>query len=281
VDAPAKPFFVVSDIHIGAVPAKTERTFREFLDYAFHHAQGLLINGDLFDVWVPSSRFVLRGYVRVLAKLADITESGFLVYFVGGNHDAAEYGGTVLEQDTDVKLLPDPSRVRLAGFQVLVVHGDGIGREGGKYSKENRALRGLLRIDWLRVFAERVLSIEWLYERASRWSRVPGIVARHQRGEGTGPKPNADRLEAWALEQLKRLPDVDVVLAGHSHVPAWKESAPGRFYVNTGDWIEHMTYAVLRPEGGPPEVRRWPKHELLFPGEAVQRHVPRDMKMQL
>lgn len=281
MDAAAKPFFVVSDVHLGAVPAETERTFREFLDYAFRHGQGLLINGDLFDVWVPSSRFVLRRYVRVLAKIAELTEVGFLVYFVGGNHDATEYGGSVLEQDTGVQLLPDPSRVQLAGFQVLVVHGDGIGREANVYGKENRALRGLLRIGPLRAFAERVLPVDWLYERASRWSRVPGIVARHQRGEGTGPKPNADKLEAWALEQLKRLPDVDVVLAGHSHVPAWKEAAPGRYYVNTGDWIEHMTYAVLRTEGGPPELRRWPTSELLFPSEAIERHAQIGKKVPL
>lgn len=272
MDAPSKPFFVVSDVHLGAVPADTERLFREFLDYAFHHGQGLLINGDLFDVWVPSSRFVLRGYVRVLAKIAELTEAGFLIYFVGGNHDAEEYGGSVLEQDTGIQLLPDPSRVQLAGFQVLAVHGDGIGVKAHAYRKENRALRSLLRIGSLRAFAERVLPVDWLFERASRWSRVPGIVARYQRGEGTGPKPNADKLEAWALEQLRRLPDVDIVLAGHSHAPAWREVAPGRFYVNTGDWIEHMTYAVLRTEGGSPELRRWPTREVQFPHQDVERH---------
>ncbi len=267
-----KPFFVVSDVHLGAVPAATERAFRDFLDYAALHAKGLLINGDLFDVWVPSSRFVMRAYVRVLASLATLTEAGFPVYFVGGNHDAREYSGDVLEQDIGLRLLPDPARVQLAGFQLLVVHGDGIGRKGGAYSKENRTLRGLLRVDALKAFAERILPIDWLYERASRWSRVPGIVARQQRGEGTGPKPHADMLEAWALDQLKRSPDVDIVLAGHSHLPAWREAAPGRYYVNTGDWIEHMTYAVLRPDGAPPELRRWPGHEMVFPRKATGRH---------
>lgn len=265
MNEPDKPFFVVSDVHLGAVPAETERDFRGFLDYAALHAKGLLINGDLFDVWVPSSRFVMRAYVRVLARLAALTEAGFPVYFVGGNHDAPEYGGDVLEQDIGLRLLADPARVQLAGFQLLVVHGDGVGRVRGAYSKENRTLRGLLRIGSLRALAERILPIDWLYERASRWSGVPGIVARQQRGEGTGPKPHADMLEAWALDQLRRLPDVDIVLAGHSHLPAWREVAPGRYYVNTGDWIEHMTYAVLRPDGAPPELHHWPSHEIVLP----------------
>ena len=272
MDETDKPVFIVSDVHLGAVPAETERAFRVFLDHVAQHAKGLLINGDLFDVWVPSSRFVMRGYVKVLARLAALTETGFPVYFVGGNHDAPEYGGDVLAQDIGLRMLPDPARVQLGGAQLLVVHGDGIGHPGRTYSKENRALRGLLRIGALRALVERILPVDWLYDRASRWSRVPGIVARQQRGEGTGPKPHAELLEAWAIDQLNRSPDVDIVLAGHSHLPAWREVAPGRYYVNTGDWIEHMTYAVLRPKGAPPELRRWPSQEVLYPHGARRRH---------
>jgi UDP-2,3-diacylglucosamine hydrolase len=267
----AKPFFVVSDVHLGAVPAETERSFRAFLDFASANASGLLINGDLFDVWVPSARFVMRGYVRVLARLAELTEAGFPVYFVGGNHDAAEYGGIVLEQDTGLRLLSDPSRIQLGAFNALVVHGDGVSSPKERYSKENGLLRRLLRIDSLRTLAERVLPADWLYKVASRWSRVPDIVARQERGDGTGPKPNAGKLEAWALRELERSPDINLVLAGHSHLPAWREVERGRYYVNTGDWIEHMTYAVLRAEEGPPELHRWPTHELLMPGAGSQR----------
>lgn len=37
--ATGKPFIVVSDTHLGAVPLATER-FREFLDYAASEASG-------------------------------------------------------------------------------------------------------------------------------------------------------------------------------------------------------------------------------------------------
>ena len=77
------------------------------------------------------------------------------------------------------------------------------------------------------------------------------------RGESTGPKPSAAPIEAWARAALAAEPDLDLVLAGHSHLPAFVEVAPGRFYVNTGDWIEHMTYAVLPPGSGAPELRTW------------------------
>lgn len=259
-----KPTFVVSDVHVGAIRPPNERAFRAFLDYAAENAAALVINGDLFDVWVPSRHFVSRSYVRVLAKLADLTESKFPILFVGGNHDALDYGGTVLREDTGVTLLDDPSDMRLGSFRVLLVHGDGVRAHAPGYQKENHILRGLLRVPAIRALAER-LNIDWLHDRASRWSRVPEIVNRLERGEGSGPKPLAPLIEAWGREELGKRTDVDVLIAGHSHLPAWIEIEPGRFYLNTGDWIEHMTYGVLPATRARPEIRRWPTHEVLLP----------------
>src|SRR5690606_42068249 len=44
-----RPFLIVSDTHLGAVPESTERAFRRFLEQEASGASGLLINGDLFD----------------------------------------------------------------------------------------------------------------------------------------------------------------------------------------------------------------------------------------
>ena len=230
-----KPILVASDVHVGAVPPTTERAFRAFLDYASEEASALMINGDLFDVWVPSRRFVLRPYIRVIAKLAEVVERGLKVYFVGGNHDALEYSETVLREDAGVTVLDDPARIQLGAFSSLVAHGDAVRSLGNSYRKEHPVLRGLLRSHRARAIAERLLPEDWLYDRVASWLRVPGIAARHERGEGTGPKRDAPRVEAWAREQLKRFPDIDLVLVGHSHMPVWLEVEPGRFYLNTGD----------------------------------------------
>ena len=269
-----RPFLVVSDVHLGAVSADTERAFRAFLRYAGETAAGLVINGDLFDVWIPSRRFVLRPYVRVLAQLAELVEQGLPVYFVGGNHDALEYSERVLREDIGVRVLGDPARLELGPFTALVAHGDGVGMSSGRYSKENAVLRWLLRRPVVRSLVARLASEDWLYDRVSGWSRVPGIVARHSRGEGTGPKPDARRVESWAREQLRRFPDIDLVLSGHAHLPAWAEVEPGRFYLNTGDWIEHMSYAWLPADRGSPEIRRWPDHAVVLPPQRAESTVP-------
>ena len=52
-------------------------------------------------------------------------------------------------------------------------------------------------------------------------------------------------------------PSLRLVVAGHSHVPELEEVAPGRFYVNSGDWVRHRTYVVLAPDGSAPQLRNW------------------------
>ena len=257
--AASKPFLVISDVHLGAVPAGTERLVRDFLDFAAASSSGLLINGDLFDVWIASRHFVVRRHIRVLAKLADVVEAGVPVYFVGGNHDAIEWGGEMLRDDLGITLLDEPARIVVAGRRALVVHGDGVRPGSTEYRKRHPVLRSRA-FRWL---SQRVLHLDRIADAVGATSGTPRLVARRQRGDGLDPTPAAALLESWARATLSRTRDVDLVIAGHSHHPALVEVEPGRFYLNTGDWISHMTYGILAA-GGSPEIRRWPDQTPVF-----------------
>jgi UDP-2,3-diacylglucosamine hydrolase len=262
-----KPFLVISDLHLGAVPAEVERAFRDFLRYASSEASGLLINGDLFDVWLATRHFVVRDHVRVLAAIGDVVDAGVPVYFVGGNHDALELGGEMLRDDLGVKLLEEPARLTLGALETIVIHGDGVqpGRE--QYRKRHPVLRSRA----FRSIAQRIFHLDRIYDGIAKWSATKELVARHRRGEDTGPKPAAPLIEAWAREVLRAMPEIDLVLAGHSHLPVWIEVEPERYYVNTGDWISHMTYGVLPGGGSAPELREWPDQTLVSGVHAIPR----------
>jgi UDP-2,3-diacylglucosamine hydrolase len=259
-----KPFLVVSDLHLGAVPGETERAFRQFLGYAAAEASGLLINGDLFDVWVASRHFVVRDHVRVLAGIADVVDAGVPVYFVGGNHDALEYGESVFRDDLGVITLEEPAQIVLGAYRTLVIHGDGVWAGRADYRKRHPILRSRA----FRWIAQRIVHLDRIYDAIARWSATNDLVARHLRGENTGPKPYAPVLQEWATAALRARGDIDLVLAGHSHLPAYVEVEPGRYYLNTGDWISHMTYGVLPAAGGRPELRRWPDRALYVGDQA-------------
>ena len=247
-----KPFLVVSDLHLGGVPAATERRFREFLDQEAREAAGLLINGDLFEFGMAYRSVVRREHVRVLAKLAELVESGLPVYFLGGNHDHIEWGGHVLEEDVGVQLLPDPVVMDIAGRRALVTHGDTVGEGATRERIERRLARHPVVVALIRWLHPDVA--DWLQPYTTSTRRQ---VRRYAEGKGGGPKRRAPAIEAWARERLRDDPSLDLVIAGHAHLPAQVEVEPGRYYLNSGDWITHDSYLVL-PEDGPPEIRHWP-----------------------
>jgi UDP-2,3-diacylglucosamine hydrolase len=130
----------------------------------------------------------------------------------------------------------------------MVVHGDGLGRGDLGY----RALKRVIR-NPVSVAAFRLLHPDL-------GMRLAGFVSTTEakRESGTGANPErAAELQAWARRELASRPHLDLILAGHTHLPLVDEVEPGRHYINTGDWLSHYTYLVLRPDAAP-ELRSWP-----------------------
>jgi UDP-2,3-diacylglucosamine hydrolase len=212
------------------------------------HAQSLLINGDLFDFWFEYRSVILREHYRVLAALADLVDAGVKVWFVGGNHDA--WAGSFLRDEVGIELLNGPVEMLLAGRRTLVAHGDGVGRGDYRY----RALKAVIRHP-VSIAAFRVLHPDW-------GRRIAGVASSTGHKAGTGDAAASGRaafIRQWAQERLRAEPGIGLVLAGHAHVAEMTEVEPGRYYVNSGDWLRDYSYVVLPAAGGAPELRTWPK----------------------
>lgn len=240
-----KPVYVVSDTHLGAVPRETERAFRGFLEHVAQDAGGLLINGDLFDFWFEYRHVILREHFRVVAKLAEVVDAGVKVWFVGGNHDA--WAGSFLRDEVGIELLDGPVVLALGGRRTLVAHGDGVGRGDFKY----RALKAVIR-HRASIGAFRILHPDL-------GRRIAGMASstEHKAGGDQAARGRAAYIRQWAVEQLQADPTLQLVLAGHAHLASADEVEPGRWYVNSGDWLNTFDYVVLPPGGGAPELRVW------------------------
>lgn len=244
-----KPFLVVSDVHLGAVPASTEASFRRFLDWARDNASGLLINGDLFEFGIAYRTVIPSKHYRVLAKLADLVDAELPVYFTGGNHDHIEWGGHALAE-AGVGILKDRTILEIAGRRALVSHGDSACR--GRPAIERGLGRSRIFVRLMRSIHPDLLARIQPYTTSTRRQ-----VRRQMAGLGGGPKYYSKRIEAWALDALRNDPRLDLVIAGHSHLPAKVEVESDRYYLNSGDWISHSTYLAIPPRGSPPAIWRW------------------------
>jgi len=242
---PPKPVYLASDVHLGAAPPEKEAAFLAWLTHTAGVASHVVINGDLFDFWFEYRQGVPGGHGGVLTTLREMVEAGVPVTLMGGNHDW--WGGRYLREEVGVEFLQDPVVRSFAGLTTFLAHGDGLGRGDVGYL----ALRLLLRGRATR-FAFGLLGPDLGGRVAARVSKT-----RERWGEATqDDKARAEALAAWAEAKLASSPELDLVVLGHTHIPRLDEPAPGRWYLNAGDWVVHSTYAVLA-EGASPALLTW------------------------
>jgi UDP-2,3-diacylglucosamine hydrolase len=235
--------FIASDIHLGAVPDQTERAFVAFLEHVGAHGRALLLAGDLFDFWFEYGSVIPGRHFRTLAALAALVDAGVPVTLAGGNHDA--WGGAFLREHVGLDFRDGPFEMQLGGQRALVAHGDGLGKGDLKY----RALKAVIR-SRAAVAAFRALHPMLGLRLAER---VSSTDAKQE--EAAQLAGRAAFLEDWARARFAADPGLGFVVCGHSHVPALVPVAPGRCYLNAGDWLRHFSY--IRLDDGAPVLARW------------------------
>jgi len=234
------PCYIVSDAHLGVASLQIERSFVSFLRGLAGEARSLIINGDLFDFWFEWKTVIPRRSFRALAALAELRDAGVEIVWVAGNHDC--WGGEILRDDVGVSYLVGPWEGTIAGWKARIEHGDGLrDREDRGY----RMIRPIMR-NSLAIKAFRMLHPDW----ASRLALGSSSASRtyRARDEGRG-------LRDYAQQQLRQERDLDLLVYGHSHVPALERLEGGGVFANAGSWLDAPTFLELTDESI--ELRTW------------------------
>jgi UDP-2,3-diacylglucosamine hydrolase len=86
-----KKIYFASDFHLGYPDHQTslarERKVVAWLDSIKNDAQVVFLVGDIFDFWFEYKNVVPKGFVRLLGKLAELSDSGIEIIVFAGNHD--------------------------------------------------------------------------------------------------------------------------------------------------------------------------------------------------
>ena len=234
------PCYIVSDAHLGVASPQIERSFVSFLRGLAGEAGSLIINGDLFDFWFEWKTVIPRRSFRALAALAEIRDAGVDILWVAGNHDC--WGGEILREDVGVDYIVGPWTGNLAGWNVRIEHGDGLrDREDRGY----RMIRPVMRHP-LAIRAFRAIHPDWASKLAHGSSNASRTYRARDEGRG---------LRSLAQRQLEKDRDLDLLVYGHSHVPALERMDSGGVFANAGSWLDAPTFLRLTDEAI--ELREW------------------------
>lgn len=236
---PGKKIYFLSDFHLGA-PDHAASLVREkrlvaFLDEIKEDAAYIFILGDLFDFWYEYKKVVPKGFVRILGKLAGLTDDGIVIKFFVGNHDMWMSG--YFEEELGVAVFHEPHEFEFNGKIFLTGHGDGLGPGDHRYKFIKKVFRNKFS-QWLFGLLHPHSGIG-LANYMSRKSRAAtGKTDEHFLGE------EKEWLIIYAKEMLEKK-HIDYFIFGHRHLPLDFKLSNSSSYINLGDWIKYNSYAVF------------------------------------
>jgi len=236
---PGKKIYFLSDFHLGApdyaASLRREKNIVRFLEEAKKDAAAFLIVGDLFDFWFEYRKVVAKGYVRILGKLAEISDSGIPIHFFVGNHDMWMRG--YFEEEMNIPVYFEPKTFEWNGKKFLVGHGDGLGPGDYGYKFIKKVFRNKF-CRWLFGILPPSAGVGLANYLSRRSRAVTGQIEEQFLGEE----------KEWLIDYCKEILKkeyFDYLIFGHRHLPIDFTLTKGSRYINLGDWIRYCSYAVF------------------------------------
>ncbi len=236
-----KKIYFASDQHFG-LPNHTESLFREkkfiaWLNKVKEDAEAIFLLGDLFDLWMEYKTVIPKGFVRVLGKLAEISDSGIPIHFFVGNHDL--WVRDYFQKELNWMVYTKPTEFIFNAKTFLIGHGDGLGPGDTGYKIMKK------------VFTNPIT--RWFY----RWlhpdigvALAQGLSLKNKLISGEEDVDFLGEENEWLVQYCQRKLETkhyDYFLFGHRHLPM-EITLNNSKYINTGDWISYFTYVVFDGE---------------------------------
>lgn len=231
--------YFASDFHLG-IPSFESSLIREkkicrWLEIIKKDASEIFLVGDLFDFWYEYKYTVPKGNVRLLGKIAELSDAGIKIHFFTGNHDL--WMKNYFIEELNVIIHHQPIVKTFNNKTIYIGHGDGLGPNDNWYK--------LLKS----IFANKIC--QWLFSRlhpnlafyiAKKSSKRSRLIIGNNDEKFLGTEN--EWLFLFCRNYLKTN-KIDYFIFGHRHLPLDLDVDGKARYINLGEWINYNTYAVL------------------------------------
>lgn len=231
--------YFASDLHLGTPDYKQSRDreykFIRWLESIENDCKELFIVGDVFDFWHEYKTVVPKGYVRLLGKLAQMTDAGMKLHLFTGNHDL--WQTDYFQKELGAILHIEPCQKTFDEKLFFIGHGDGLGPKDYGYKRMKKIFTNPL-CQWL---------FRWLHpDLGMKMANYFSYKSRFGNGQQSLEKFMGEENE-WLIQYCKRKLEqasIDYFIFGHRHLPICFPLNQQSTYINLGDWLNYFSYAV-------------------------------------
>ena len=193
----------ISDLHLDKDRPKVIRYFIDFLNNLESDIESLYILGDFVEYWVGDDD-PGDGLEEVFSSIKKKSNS-IPIYFMHGNRDFM-----ISEKFCNhhgMKFLKDPTKIKLHGKKILLMHGDTLCVDDIEYQKFRTMVRSPL---WQNEMLKKSLE--------ERINLAKMLRAKSLSETGTKDEVIMDVNNDEVISQLKKH-NVDMIIHGHTHRP--------------------------------------------------------------
>ena len=193
----------ISDLHLDKDRPKVIRYFIDFLNNLESDIESLYILGDFVEYWVGDDD-PGDGLEEVFSSIKKKSNS-IPIYFMHGNRDFM-----ISEKFCNqhgMKFLKDPTKIKLHGKKILLMHGDTLCIDDIEYQKFRTMVRSPL---WQNEMLKKSLE--------ERINLAKMLRAKSLSETGTKDEVIMDVNNDEVISQLKKH-NVDMIIHGHTHRP--------------------------------------------------------------
>lgn len=236
---PNKKIFFLSDFHLGAPDAASslqrEKIIVQFLDEIKAQAHTIFFVGDMFDFWYEYKKVVPKGFIRLLGKMAELSDAGIALHFFVGNHDM--WVGSYFQRELNMSVYFEPKEFEFNDKKIFIGHGDGLGPGDHGY----KALKKVFRNP----------ACQWLFGILPPFIGV-GMASYFSQKSRDGDRTTEEHFlgeeKEWLIihsKEILKQKHFDYFVFGHRHLPIDFRLSDKSRYINLGEWINFYTYAVF------------------------------------
>lgn len=231
-----KVWIAVSDIHLRPDEEKKEKILLDLLSEYEDRLGGLILLGDIFDIWFGYKHGIFYQGIRFLAKLKEYSEKGIIILYLEGNHDFLLRG---FFQDYIKANIYKGVEFQLFNKRIYASHGDEYYFDSLNY----RLIRYLMSNRFLQ-FMVSLVPVDltyWFFNKLSGFSSKITMKKKFEK----------DRFLKNIIKRNKNR-FIDIILTGHNHTEldvTLKVNDREIRVLNPGGFKNRLFYIIFEKNG--------------------------------